>query len=96
MTTIIKAKKIGKNRGKPRLWIEGKMLLNNDWIKGVQFQVEYFPTGVRIDRGIDSNHTVAGSFERPIIDLNNSQLPDIDGATYTMIIDPNTITLELN
>lgn len=88
---IKRNKKIGANRGNPRLWIEGKMLLDADWVRGARFGVEYHDNGVTIVRDGDGGHAVAGTEARPIIDINNNKLPSV--GVYTMVIGPNEITL---
>ena len=93
---VYKSKKIGKNRGFNRLWIEGGMLLNHGWRKGQLFNVEYTKTTVRIVRDNDhgTNH-VAGTDSRPIIDLNNANVPSSEH-TYKMVIHDGLITLKQN
>lgn len=104
MTT--KIFKIAHNRGKPRVWIEGKFLLNNGIIKGMKFDrlmphVEQsdrdYPLQMTLDFHSKGNHTVAGSDTRPIIDLNGNYLNQIfTGFThYETQIDKDPITSKL-
>lgn len=96
MTT--KIFKIAHNRGKPRVWIEGKFLLDHDIIKGMKFDrlmphVEQgerdYPLQMTLAFHAKGSHTVAGSETRPIIDLNGAYLNQIfEGFThYEAIMD---------
>lgn len=93
---IIKNKKIGVNRGVPRLWIEGKMLTDHDWLRGVNFELIIDGDYITIIRSTEGGYTVAGNDKRPIIDLNNKLLPDGQNKTYIMTVEYQSITLELN
>ena len=99
--------KIAHNRGKPRVWIEGKFLLDNGIIKGMTFDKE-LPHVEQSERDYPlqmtlyffnslGNHTVAGSDTRPIIDLNGAYLNQIfEGFThYEAQIDRDPITSKL-
>jgi len=105
-TTLIKSKcfKIAHNRGKPRVWMEGKFLLDNDITKGMKFDrsmphVEQserdYPLAMTLVFHSNGKHTVAGSDTRPIIDLNGGYLNQIfEGFThYEAIIDRGTQSL---
>ena len=93
---IIKNKKIGINRGVSRLWIEGKMLSDHDWVRGTRFQLIIEGDYITIIRSTDGGYVVAGNDKRPIIDLNNSSLPCGKNKTYTMTVEYQSIVLELN
>ena len=78
--------KIAHNRGKPRVWIEGKFLLDNEIVRGMKFRrimphVEQsdrdYPLQMTLSFDDLGNHTVAGSETRPIIDLNGNYLNKI-------------------
>lgn len=78
--------KIAHNRGKPRVWIEGKFLLDNGIIRGMKFDrlmphVEQsdrdYPLQMTLGFHSKGKHTVAGSDTRPIIDLNGNYLNQI-------------------
>ena len=81
MTT--KIFKIAHNRGKPRVWIEGKFLLNAGLTRGMKFrrimpEVDQserdYPIQMTLRFDDLGNHTIAGSDTRPIIDLNGNYL----------------------
>ena len=90
MTT--KIFKIAHNRGKPRVWMEGKFLLNAGITTGMKF-ARLMPNP-ETDIETDANtmvlrflswgsHTVAGTDTRPIIDLNGAYLNQIfEGFTH--------------
>lgn len=95
MTTETATRKIGRNKGKPRLWIEGSILDRAGFAHGTEWQLlgdgsdEYGITlqtsevlevvGVRVRR-------VAGTPARPII--------DIAGATLGSLGNAESVTLE--
>lgn len=84
--------KIAQNRGKPRVWIEGKFLLAAGIERGQKFNREistevdgvHFDTVfMRLEFEPDGKHTVAGTETRPIIDLNGAYLsPLFEGCTH--------------
>lgn len=84
--------KSGTNKGNRRIWIEGKVLLDHQWTRGVPFskalpmKTQYGETIVlvaqRTKRPADAEfvqrwHKVAGTETRPIIDLNGKYLNDL-------------------
>ena len=98
--------KIAQNRGKPRVWMEGKFLLDNDITKGMKFdrlmphneQSERdYPLQMTLFFHSNGKHTVAGSDTRPIIDLNGAYLNQIfEGCThYKAILDLDVTTSKL-
>ena len=72
MTTI--ERNIGQNRGKSRLWIEGKALASEQWSKGKRFDIEWNGDVLRYVANVDGKRKVAGTSERPIIDTNTDKL----------------------
>ena len=89
-TTRTKTFKIAHNRGKPRVWIEGKFLLDSGIHRGMKFD-KIFPDpkdpeqDMLLDFTSNGKHTVAGTDARPIIDLNGNYLNQIfkDCTHYT-------------
>jgi hypothetical protein len=67
-------RKIGRNRGNARLWLEGKCLLDRGWTHGKRFKAEFSEGSVRYLACEDGNRAVAGSPQRPIIDTNTDKL----------------------
>ena len=83
MTTARKKTfKIAHNRGKPRVWIEGKFLLDSGIHRGMKFN-KHFPDPKDTEQDMllsfssNGKHTVAGTDARPIIDLNGNYLNQI-------------------
>ena len=78
-TTLIKSKcfKIAHNRGKPRVWIEGKFLIEAGIKRGQHFSKSIEDNTMRLELDEDGRHTVAGTEARPIIDLNGKYLIDL-------------------
>ena len=60
---------IGSNRGKPRVWIEGKSLANEAWNKGVRYKRIDTVNGWELVRDDKGPLKIAGGDNRPVIDL---------------------------
>ena len=99
-----KTLRIGSNRGKARIWIEGSALASNGWNKGDQF-LAYFRAGhivyERVITGTRGARKVAGTPSRPIIDTNTVKIRNsLGAATHAEIhiaerniwINPATLT----
>lgn len=71
-------RKIGRNRGKKRLWLEGKVLSENGFPHGTRYLVSIGPKSICImvttNPLLDRARTVAGTPERPIIDINSDKI----------------------
>ena len=71
--------KSGTNRGNRRIWIEGARLLRAGINRGVKFSRTLDGDVMRLRFDGEGRHTVAGSDERPIVDLNGKYLNDFFG-----------------
>ena len=75
MTAI--TRNIGSNRGRPRVWIEGNLLLDNGFKHGVRWSITYehfactdgAMTALVIKADPDGKRKIAGTAKRPIIDI---------------------------
>ena len=76
-------RKIGKNRGVSRLWIEGKSLASSGWSRGQRFDVV---------ANTDGKRKVAGTADRPIIDANTDKL-DVFVGMVSVAITSERITI---
>lgn len=73
MTTY--KRNIGTNRGKPRLWLEGKILLDNGFPHKAPWDVERMDARTLVLAVCTSGkRLVAGSAGRPVIDINSAGL----------------------
>lgn len=69
MKTQTITRKIGINRGRRRLWIEGAFLKANGFDHGVGFDIEINAgKSATITANPDGKRSIAGTAERPIID----------------------------
>tara|TARA_R100001129_G_scaffold57437_3_gene39578 strand:+ start:33 stop:449 length:417 start_codon:yes stop_codon:yes gene_type:complete len=80
-----KTYKVCFNRGNARIWIEGKRLIDNGIYNGLKFVKSVNEYGIVL-KFLPSDyegksHKVAGSVERPIIDLNGKYLTKFFGDT---------------
>lgn len=66
--------KIGSNRGKDRIWIEGQCLLSMGWTKGTRFNCEFQQNRIVYTRTEEGKRKVAGTDQRPIIDTNTDKI----------------------
>lgn len=61
-------RKIGSNKGKPRLWLEGIIVHEIGLSHGEKFSVSASRGEFRIERDFSGSRKVAGTPDRPIID----------------------------
>ena len=79
---VKKTYKVGSNRGHKRVWIAGKVLLDISFRKGRVFsrvmhqELKYIKMELIADPYY-GKHRVAGTEERPIIDLNGKYLDEL-------------------
>lgn len=90
--TITITRKIGRNRGKPRLWIEGKALLDAGLTHGARWNLHpcVLPShSLEIALNNCGKRRVAGTPDRPIIDISGGSLDPLakDGVM------PESVTL---
>ncbi|WP_425044143.1 hypothetical protein [Primorskyibacter sp. S87] len=83
-------RKIGQNRGKPRLWLEGKHLVAAGLDHGTRWTLIPTDTGFTIQRDADGARRVAGKPGRPIIDINSPRSLGVlaGAATVTLTYEP--------
>lgn len=67
-------RKIGTNRDVERLWLEGKILLENGWLNGDTYDAIFTDSGVMYIKNPDGKRKVAGTPDRPIIDTNSKKI----------------------
>lgn len=67
-------RKLGSNRGKTRLWLEGKILSDSNWQRGDAFDVIWLDGVLRYIKNPNGSRKVAGTEARPIIDTNTDKL----------------------
>lgn len=80
--TLTRRAKIGLNRGKARLWLEGQWLAEAGFKVGTKFTAEITGRTITLRAGKNSNaelleRTVSGKGEKPIIDINTDILTQI-------------------
>ena len=71
MTTT---RKIGLNRGKRRIWLEGKVLTDNGIKHGMRFDIEHAHNRLTIMAGKNGQRKIAGTTDRPIIDMSGATI----------------------
>lgn len=76
-------RKIGRNRDKRRLWIEGAILSGAGFTKGKHYTIEQ-GTGLTLRLDDNGARKVAGTPDRPIIDINSDKTLGLFGDTVTI------------
>lgn len=67
-------RKLGSNRGKTRLWLEGNILSSQGWHTGDRFDVILIDGVLKYAKNTNGKRKVAGKPGRPIIDTNTDKL----------------------
>lgn len=67
-------RKIGSNRGKPRIWIEGKHLVDAGFQRGDTWTLVETSQGFMIRADRNGARKVSGKGERPVIDICGASL----------------------
>jgi hypothetical protein len=67
-------RKVGLNRGKRRLWLEGAVLANSGFARGTEWILSVVGETMLIDAIPEGNRKVAGTEDRPIIDINSERI----------------------
>jgi len=66
-------RKVGKNRDKARIWMEGTPLVNSGWMHGDRYNVQNQESGVLVlVKSADGKRKVSGKAERPVIDISSA------------------------
>lgn len=82
-------RKIGRNKGRPRLWLEGAILTECGFSYGERYNVTPYNGYLYIEKAQDGKRKIAGKTERPIIDMLGKVLEQAFGddmpATVTII-----------
>ena len=91
-------RKLGLNKSKVRLWIEGKLLSDSNWNRGDAFDVIWLDGVLRYIKNPNGSRKVAGTEARPIIDTNTDKLAATLHATtgekVNITVTPNSITIQ--
>ena len=82
--------RIAHNRGRPRVWIEGKFLTASGIFSGMRFDRSFDDGAMILTFGATGKHKVSGSAQRPIIDLNGAYLIDLFKLNETIEADRAT------
>lgn len=80
-----KTLRIGTNRGKARIWIEGQALMAQGWKKGDSYHCDFQNGRIAYIKGEDGTRKVAGTDTRPIIDTNTDKIRDSIGKDFSYV-----------
>jgi DNA (cytosine-5)-methyltransferase 1 len=75
------SRKVGLNKGYPRIWIEGKKLDASGFVANARYNVETSPKAITLTLADDgkrkvSGKTISADYRHPIIDLHASYLAE--------------------
>ena len=91
-------RKLGSNRGKTRLWLEGNILENQGWTTGDKFDVILIDGVLKYVKNPNGSRKVAGKVGRPIIDTNTNTISDtlssLPGEVVNVIATAESITVQ--
>jgi len=66
--------KLGTHRQNRRIWIEGKRLSNNGFVKDKRYNIRYADNYIMIEFNEHGTHKINGTIDRPIIDICNMRV----------------------
>jgi DNA (cytosine-5)-methyltransferase 1 len=91
-------KKIGRNKGVPRLWFQGRRLSRCNLKPGSRIEIEYCEDQIRIFLSDSGNRVVSQKKEDPIIDINNARIDEVfQGASrIRAVINPGEIVITIH
>lgn len=88
--------KIGTNRGKPRVWLQGNVLAVAGFTRGDHFSISIKAGQLLISKQVDGKRKVSGKEQVPIIDLASEELLTIGPmGTQLSIVNPQSGLLRL-
>jgi DNA (cytosine-5)-methyltransferase 1 len=94
---LLKQTKIGTNRGKPRVWLQGATLTECGFKRGMKFRIEISAAKLVIELSQDGDRHVSGKPGIPIIDIATPKLLEvapmgaplsIDGSEGRIVLKP--------
>jgi len=78
--------KVGNNRGKARIWIEGKRLSSHGWDQGERFDPHFEDGQIRYTRNPEGKRKVAKAGRSPVIDTNTDKITESLGDCSTVFV----------
>ena len=66
--------KLGTHRQNRRIWIEGKRLSDNGFVKDKRYNIRYADNYIMIEFNEHGTHKINGTIDRPIIDICNMRV----------------------
>jgi DNA (cytosine-5)-methyltransferase 1 len=93
--------RLGMNRGKPRLWLEGKILSDHGFKRHEPFVLEVTPKAITIVAGITTDRAkqrhvsgkTKGGEDHPIIDVNGAGLDAFADQDLLLVATPGSIVI---
>lgn len=93
---VEKVVRVGRNRGKARLWLEGRWLADLGFVRGTKFAAVFTPNVIALhvkEPDYDIGRTVSGKGDKPIIDIAGARLEPWAGSDLALVGRPGIITI---
>lgn len=87
------SRKIGSNRGKPRLWLEGAILIAAGFKPGDRWTLKVNGAALHIVRDPQGKRKIAGKGDKPIVDITGASLGDEIGRAERVAVHANSLGL---
>jgi len=82
------------NKGKPRIWIEGKRLIAARFLRGERFTLTSNDAGIVLRLDPEGSRKVCGKGERPLIDISGGGCaPMVTGDQVEIVYKPRQIEI---
>ena len=83
LQTVVR--KIGANRGKPRLWLEGQILLHAAFVHGARYDLTQGREMLTLKLTPEGKRKVSGKIGRPVVDITGATLADLQHAATVQV-----------
>lgn len=87
---------VGENRGAPRIWLEGKRLLEAGFTRGAKVRATTHDDAVVLTLDEAGDRTVSGKGERPIIDVLGKAVPFASNTSIEVTYRPGQIQIRVS
>ena len=94
--SILNIVKVGASKRIPqsRIWLEGSRLINAGFAHGTRYNVQWTATGATLALDPAGARKVAGTPDRPIIDITGERVRSLQCDSATVTFSDKKITIE--
>lgn len=94
LSPVTVSRKIGRNKGKPRLWLEGDILQSHGFHHGAQWVLLKLETGLFIELVCTDEKRIHGERVRKVSGKAGRPVIDITGASLGKLGELDTVTVK--